>query len=311
MGCLKDNRIDVFEALLSGLMKRYMARVPYVEKVISAMLNENLIKSTSVLENDHIAFRTFGVKHLGISSLEKVFLHYGYQKKDNYYFESKKINASWYAHPSNKLPRIFISELRVSELSQQSQNIIYSYTNTVKKDPVDSLDLDDASKVDTFLHSSQWRPPIWEDYKILRAESEYASWVIYNRYYLNHFTISVHNLPEKANTIELFNDFLIRNGIVLNDAGGLIKVSKDGKLKQSSTVAQIVNVPFFNRLNRVVVKPISGSYVEFIERQVLDIFKHLPQDKLKREHLRDGFETENADKIFESTFQNQVKKKIS
>ena len=35
----------------------------------------------------------------------------------------------------------------------------------------------------------------------LAEESEYAAWVIYNRYYLNHFTVSVHNLEDGYNTI--------------------------------------------------------------------------------------------------------------
>jgi hypothetical protein len=66
--------------------------------------------------------------------------------------------------------------------------------------------------------------------------SEYAAWVIYNRYYLNHFTISVHNLKEGYNTIALFNNFLERNRFHLNDAGGKIKKSAMmGSCFQSST----------------------------------------------------------------------------
>ena len=51
---------------------------------------------------------------------------------------------------------------------------------------------------------------------------EYAAWVIYNRYYLNHYTISVHNLQNGYGTIQEFNAFLERIGIKLNDAGGKI-----------------------------------------------------------------------------------------
>jgi hypothetical protein len=56
-------------------------------------------------------------------------------------------------------------------------------------------------------------------------------------------------------------------------------------------------------------KMIPGSYVEFCERKVLDEFNHLPNKEIKREHRRDGFETGNADKIFESTYLNQTKKR--
>ena len=36
-------------------------------------------------------------------------------------------------------------------------------------------------------------------------------------------------------------------------------------------------------------------------------FRNLKSDKLKREHRREGFETANADRIFESTFTSQIK----
>jgi hypothetical protein len=54
------------------------------------------------------------------------------------------------------------------------------------------------------------------------------------------------------------------------------------------------------------VHDIAGSYVEFAERKVLPEFSHLPEKERKREHLREGFEANNADKIFESTFISQI-----
>ena len=56
------------------------------------------------------------------------------------------------------------------------------------------------------------------------------------------------------------------------------------------------------------VHEISGSYVEFAERLVLDKYSHLSPSEVKREHRRDGFEAANADKIFESTYSSQTKK---
>ncbi len=122
-----------------------------------------------------------------------------------------------------KDPRIFISELRVKDLSEPIQKLIKSYTDEVTSDPVNNLDLDNANQVDEFLHSGLWKLPTWEDYQQLSNESEYAAWTIYNRYYLNHFTISVHNLKEGYNTVEQFNAFLEKNGFVLNNSSGKIK----------------------------------------------------------------------------------------
>jgi hypothetical protein len=289
---------------MNGLMSRYTERVPDVKKVAAAMVERGLISSSRAIENDHVAFRTLGVANLGIASFEKIFMACGYQKKDSFYFEEKKLDAFWYAPPVPNFPRIFLSELRVNDLSGEAQRIIQKYTKDITQDPVDSLDLSDGTAVDAFLHSPLWNIPTIGDYDALQKESEYAAWVIYNRYYLNHYTISVHNLLNGYDDIYRYVDFLESVGIKLNDSGGKVKVSPDGRLLQTSTVAQLVEAEFANEEKKVI----SGSYVEFAERKALPEFAHLPKEKIRREHRRDGFETANADKIFESTFSSQTKK---
>jgi hypothetical protein len=292
------------DVVLDGLMRRYRERVPDVSRVIDGMIAHGIIPDAGAIENDHIAFRTIGVPQLGIRSFERIFTHYGYQKRDPYHFAAKKLDAFWYAPPDPKYPRIFVSELRVDDLSPEAQTIIRSYTNEVTHDPVDALDLNDGDAVDRFLHSGLWRIPTWPDYSRLLEESEYAAWVIYNRYYLNHFTISVHNLPEGYDTVESFNHFLESLGVKLNDSGGKIKTSPDGLLLQSSTVAEMVDAEFAGGERQ----RIAGSYVEFAERRPLPEFASLPKAQRSRQHLRDGFEAGNADKIFESTFRSQTQK---
>ncbi|MEY3563781.1 MAG: hypothetical protein RLZZ294_1787 [Bacteroidota bacterium] len=296
------NQFNELAVVMDALMSRYAERVPDVKKILNDLINEGVIRQASDISNDHIAFRTMGVPYLGIASLEKIFLHFGYTKRDHYVFESKKLDAYWYAPPDEKFPRIFISELRVDELSDRARAIIHSYTEEVMADPVDQLNLNDPVSVGHFLHQPLWRVPTKADYLALLEESEYAAWVIYNRYYLNHYTISVHYLKEGYHQLEQFNAFLERNGIKLNDAGGKIKTSPDGLLLQSSTVAQVLEASFANdeKLS------IAGSYVEFAERRVLPAFTHIPKNQLRREHLREGFEANNADKIFESTFTSQI-----
>jgi hypothetical protein len=294
--------MKTIDIVMNGLMSRYSERVPDVKKITSAMKANGIIANETDIENDHVAFRTMGVPNLGIASFEKIFLALGYHKKDYFNFEGKKLNAYWYAPPSEKYPRIFVSELRVKDLSSEAQKIIYSYTDSIISDPVDSIDLNDGYQIDEFLHKALWDLPSWEHYQALQNESEYAAWVIYNRYYLNHYTISVHNLPNGYNDIYKFNEFLKSIGIKLNDAGGVVKVSPDGGLLQSSTVAEMIDAHFAEGL----VQKISGSYVEFAERKVLPQFVDLSRELIGREHRREGFETNNADKIFESTFSSQT-----
>lgn len=299
------NRIDILNSVLNGLMTRYKERVPDVGGIITAMQREGIIQNADDIENDHIAFRTMGVPQLGIKSFEKIFTHYGYTKKDYYNFPAKKLDAYWYAPPTEKHPRIFVSELRVQDLSKEAQEIILSYTNEVESDPVDRLNLNNAEEVDAFLHSPLWRIPSIEDYNKLAEESEYAAWVIYNRYYLNHFTISIHNLRQGYNSIEEFNEFLERHGFKLNTSGGKVKKSPDGGLLQSATIAEMIAATFEGGGEQLI----SGSYVEFAERRVLPEYADLPPDQIKRQHRRDGFEANNADKIFESTYSSQTRMK--
>ena len=156
-----------------------------------------------------------------------------------------------------------------------------------------------------FFTKSLWSLPDLEDYLNLLQESEYASWVLYNRYYLNHYTLSVHNFKEGYGTLKEFNLFLTRIGIKLNDAGGVIKTSEDGLLLQSSSVAESFIAEFSEGKSHMI----SGSYVEFAERKLLPEFKDIELKSIEVKHRRDGFETSNADKIFESTYSSQIKKK--
>lgn len=287
--------------ILESLFDTYSDRVPDVKKITSALIESNIISNQSEIVNDHIAFRTMGVEFLGIQSLEKIFLHHGYVKKDFYSFKTKKLNAFWYSHSDENMPRIFISELKVNDLSENSRRIISKYTDQVTEDPVDKLDLSNANEVINFLSNPLWSLPSLNDFNDLLKETEYGSWVIYNRYYLNHYTISVHELIDQYNTLEKFNAFVTKIGIKLNDSGGVIKESKDGLLLQSSSVANKVKASFTEGSSLI-----SGSYVEFAERKILPKYSNVSE--IKPIHRRDGFETSNADKIFESTYIKQIEK---
>lgn len=291
------------DIVLNDLFEHYRENVADVDKITKALLEREVVQSQDDIVNDHIAFRTLGVPNLGIKSFEKIFLSFGYQKKDYFYFEGKKLDAYWFAPPSPEYPRIFVSELRVSELSQPVLDIIIKYTKDITSDPVDHLDLNNGEEAAAFLQKPLWDLPTSEEYQTLLAESEYAAWVIYNRYYLNHYTISIHELKDGYNTLEEFNAFLESIGVKLNTSGGKIKTSEDGLLRQSSTVSALYDATFAD--GKTI--QIAGSYVEFAERSVLPEFKDIPKEQIEAKHRRDGFETNNADKIFESTYTTQIK----
>lgn len=296
----ENNPLDI---VLNDLFEHYRQNVADVDKITNALLDKGVVNTQADIVNDHIAFRTLGVPNLGIASFEKIFLAYGYTKRDYYYFEGKKLNAYWFSPPAEGYPRIFVSELRVHELSDEAQSIIHKYTAPITSDPVDQLNLNNGEEAAAFLQKPLWKLPTSGEYQTLLRESEYAAWVIYNRYYLNHYTISIHVLKDGYNKLEDFNDFLLSIGVKLNNSGGVIKTSDDKLLRQSSTVSALYEATFAD--GKTI--EIAGSYVEFAERSILPEFKDLPKEEITSKHLRDGFETNNADKIFESTYTTQIK----
>ena len=49
-----------------------------------------------------------------------------------------------------------------------------------------------------------------------------------------------------------FNNFLERNNFKLNDAGGKTKISADGMLLQSATIAEMVPAEFADGINHLI-----------------------------------------------------------
>eukprot|EP00741_Cyanophora_paradoxa_P025099 tig00000342_g24227.t1 len=259
---------------------------------------QELAKAGEHIRNDHIAFRTFGSKGLGIAAMEPVILDSGYQRMDELHFKDKHLRAFWYKPPQPEMTRIFISEIIVPELSSKSQLILDKY---LKEADVATSRYAILSSV---LEARPWPTPTLADYEALNAESEYASWTLVNAYAFNHITVAVH-LMRQYNSLEKLSAFLKEKGFLLNNSAGEIKTSEDGLLKQSSTVADKVSMRFAGGEERVI----PGSYIEFAERLVLPKFARIAPADIREEHRRDGFEVANADKIFESTYQSQAFRK--
>lgn len=288
-----DTSTHLTTMLLSSYLPCYFNDNPTVEAALAAI--EAWLPSAEI-GFDHYAFRTFGVENLGINSVAEWFLSLGYLERDELIFPEKKLRARWYSPPDSTLPRIFVSELKVEELSKEAQTIIARYTR-------DAALVNKFSTLAGVTGIQPWETPTYEDYQTLAKESEYASWVLTNGYALNHTTIAVHRLEGLSGGIEELNDFLESQGFELNTAGGRTKISPDGLLLQSSTVADKKEYVFSNG----EVHTVPASYIEFAERLPLPKYQGLISEQLEEWQRRDGFEVGSADKIFESTYKSQSK----
>ncbi|KAL1806353.1 hypothetical protein ACET3Z_029421 [Daucus carota] len=294
--------VSFLRSVLGSMEAVYLNRNPTAKAILE------LVHSTDNdhICYDHIAFRTFGVNGHGIDALAKFFLDFGYSQRDELCFPAKKLKAFWFSPPSlpipeggsginGPLPRVFISELLVDQMSSQAQDIIRKYTN------ISDRACNHAALAST-LGSLTWEKPLHSEFQRLARESEYAAWTLVNGYALNHVTISVHRLTSQLKNIESFNRFIEENSFKLNSEGGVLKVSPDGLLLQSSTVADSFSFEFSDG----VTDSVPCSYIEFAERTVLPQYKDMPEKEIKEYHRREGFEVGNADKIFESTSMDQL-----
>ncbi|XP_074274539.1 2-oxoadipate dioxygenase/decarboxylase, chloroplastic [Silene latifolia] len=295
-----------FRNVLEGMEAVYLNRNPTAKAILELVGSAGSDK----ICYDHFAFRTFGVDGHGIDSMAEIFQDFGYTKRDELRFPAKKLKAYWFSPPAvssekgsgvyGPLPRVFISELIVDQMSSEAQDIIRKYTEM-------SGQGNKYGALASTLGLLTWEKPLHSEFLRLARESEYAAWTLVNGYALNHVTISTHQLKSNLRTIDNLNQFIEDSGFKLNSEGGVLKVSPDGFLLQSSTVAD--SRPF--KFSDGVTKLVPCSYIEFAERLVLPQYKNLPEDQIKECHRRDGFEVGNADKIFESTSQGQLSRKAT
>jgi hypothetical protein len=241
----------------------------YSKSSIQIISIVNLLRARNEqLSNDHIAFRTFPGEQLGIDSQAHFFSKFGYIHKGEYDFKTKGLKAIHLECQGQ--PKIFLSELKEERL---------------KDFPVIGEIIESCKELswEQIFEKPRWWIPEYKIYESLREADEYVSWVYAHGMIPNHFTLDL----DQLNTFESIEDlisFFEENGIHLNDSGGKLKGSTLQGLIQASTLAEKVSVSFIEGERQV-----PGRYYEFLQRF------HF------KGHRFEGFLTENADKIFEST----------
>jgi len=255
--------------LFDNIWQQYLTVTPSADKIHQLLGNGNDVI------NDHIAYRTFNLDKVNLAKLASHLLAIGYIECGQYDFAAKKLTAKHFEHSNSTMPKVFISELRVEEFSDNVQKIIHQL--------VDQLP-ENISDQDNFLYSGRAWDVSSTDYQTLLAESEYAAWLAARGYRATHFTVSINHL-DNVDCIVADNDSLKEAGHSLNNTGGEIKGDEIVKLEQSSTLADKAMVEFTDK-----TMEIPSCFYEFAKRY--------PQADGE---LYTGFVAASADKIFEST----------
>ena len=227
--------------------------------------------------HDHIALRTFNDPRMNIDVLAKIFIENGYEERGTYEFKAKKVFGKHFEHKSDpNATKVFISELLAEQFSEYLQSTIYEYLDSVGEEIYDDQDL--------IYKGSIWGKIPYETYTRLREESEYAAWLLVYGFRVNHFAINVNEL-KKFKSLEQVNEFVKKNGYLMNTSAGEIYGTPAELLEQSATRAEIIPFEFRNG-----VFEIPSCFYEFTRRYTDE-----------RGKLYNGFIAANADKIFEST----------
>lgn len=284
---------------------------------------------------DHLAFRSFGTGDLGIDALCEMFEPLGYALCEDepggaparYAFPEKRVRARWMKPPRAPageipLPRIFVSELVLDDCEEELRDLIETCLGRVSEGQVyQSGEWADG-------RNARWQLPSAKIYARVQRLSEYASWTLMHGYAVNHIALSLFQLRKKypktpiCELVDIETTFASNAALARkrwNDEGGRIKRSPSGLLLQSSLMAEPIRIRLFKqtetRHNRYgnddsedIFKEytLPGSYIEFVQRLPKKENAGKPFEELEECDLRDGFETANANKIFESTSNRQV-----
>lgn len=272
-----ESRREKFAAeLFDRLWVRYRQRVEYVRRY-----EQIVAEAGATFVNDHIAFRTFANQSplTGISSIARMFEALGYWASGCYTFPDKHLGAIHFQHSNSRFPKIFISELKIWELSPGARRTIERTLKSHREAPaadlltqLAALDREPLSEerwgqvqrrvVDQF-HELPWDVPSQNDVVALNDESQYAAWVLVHGYNVNHFTslINSHEVPSL--------DDIEKTVAALGAAGVPMKEQVEGergsKLRQSATEAVVIEVDVIQDGQPARI-PWTYAYFELAER---------------------------------------------
>lgn len=266
-----------FEAFIQRTWSRYIEITPDADRVCKLLLGRG-----ETIVNDHVAYRTFNLPGVSRLELGAVFEAWGFQRQEDLRFPEKKLLATYWKHADPILPKVFISELLLEEVSPALRDWVVAGVGAPR------LALGRPSP-ETFLTPS-WEKPKFEDYSRFYRESEYAAWTMAFGIQANHFTVFVNALKSVASLQEL-NALLIQSGIPMSESGGLVKGTPAEKLEQSSTQARRIPWEFCGGHQAEIM----SCYYEFARRY--------PKDSTGE--LFHGFVPSSANKIFESNFESK------
>lgn len=184
-----------------------------------------------------------------------------YQQRNSFSFPNHHAEATWFYNSKYIIPRAFTSQ----------------YMSVFTDPKLINSDLD-LQCVNYYIVNPKTKLP-YRLYQNLIDKNQYLAWLLVHRELVNHIAIETDDIYKTTDIIDMF-------GYKINNSENPIQISNDGLLLQSSIQADKIKIPFLEKLEWV-----PGGFVEFIERKI----------DVATGEKREGFETDNANIIFDST----------
>jgi hypothetical protein len=281
------NTAEIARILWLQLWQDYRRRVHYA-RVYETMIEE----AGGTVANDHIAFRSLRLsvngRDLGIAYLEPIITSLGYRLGGEYHFPASHLYARHYVHPDN-LPKLFISELLVTELAGE---IVTAIRSTVTEGNFYTY-IPESVKDYCKIFTRPWLLPSRSVVERVNEVSQYGAWVLLHGYSVNHFTGYVNGqntpiYPDIESTARGMSD----RGVPMKDT---IEGDRSTGLRQTAThaITEMVTVKE-DATGEPVEIPWTYAYYEIAERNAVQ----LPDG---REELFTGFLDAQAKNLFEMT----------
>ena len=302
---MKRTKKEIAGLLVDGLWKQYTERIPYA-KLYADMVTG---KGGKVVI-DHIAFRTFnthcGEQPEGIRAIKHILNYLEYKQVTKYSFPKKKLNAVHFEHPDATLPKIFVSQLEVSELPGWAQNMInkmvHNTSYLLSDKSIELLGIleengslpSEAAEylVNDLVHYFRrpWNIPLKDDVLKINDVSQYGAWVLLHGNSVNHFAALVNFQDVKEwPDLETTCEALAAAGIPMKDE---IEGEKGSKLRQSATLAvkEEVKIKSENGFEKMIW---TYAYFELVQRNYIE------ENGVQK--LFSGFLGEQANHLFDLT----------
>ena len=276
---MKTTSVKLMKGLVENLWQQYLRRVPYARKY-SELVNARGGK----VVHDHIAFRTLntntGEQPAGFRALGHLLEILNYHKAGKYKFPKMMATAVHYEHPDPLLPKIFVSQLEVSELPEWAQQIIHqSVVDTpylLSEEAIGLMNIlneqgsitNEAAEILieelTGYFRRPWKVPTRENLLKINDISQYAAWTLLHGNSINHFAafLNLQSVPEWPD-IETTCAALAQAGIPMKPE---IEGDEGSILRQSATLAVKEPIRFRGEDKEIVEMEWTYAYYEFTQR---------------------------------------------